>query len=157
MEQIELRPIATVSNDRDHLGDDHWGEVISQIRLREDLSDELFVGLETCSHVEVIFVFHRIPTDKKIPNTRHPRNNSKWPKLGLLAQRSAHHPNPLRLSTARILGVDGKLLTVQGLDAVNGFPVLDIKPVFSEFSPQDSHQPAWVSELLQDYWKKDLA
>ncbi|MCF7826161.1 MAG: SAM-dependent methyltransferase [Candidatus Marinimicrobia bacterium] len=155
MEKIELTPIATVSNDRNHLGDDHWGEVISQIRLREDLSAALFQGLETFSHVEVIFVFHRLPADKKIPNIRHPRNNSKWPKLGLLAQRSAHHPNPIGLSTARIIGVDGKVLTVRGLDAVNGSPVLDIKPVFREFFPQDSHQPNWVSELLKNYWDRD--
>ncbi|MBT3228006.1 MAG: SAM-dependent methyltransferase [Candidatus Marinimicrobia bacterium] len=155
MDKIELIPIAFVSNDRDHLADDDWGEVVSEIILRENFSSELFKGLETFSHVEVIFVFHRIPADKKVPASRHPRNNKNWPKLGLLAQRSAHHPNPIGLCTARILDVKDSVLTVQGLDAVNGSPILDIKPVFHEFTPRDTKQPGWVSELLKDYWKTD--
>ncbi|NQT62675.1 MAG: SAM-dependent methyltransferase [Candidatus Marinimicrobia bacterium] len=154
MEKIELTPIAFVSNDRDHLGDDEWGDVVSEIRLRDDLSSELLKGLETFSHVEIIFVFHRIPVDKNIPDSRHPRNNQDWPKLGLLAQRSSYHPNPIGLCTAKILGINGGVLTVQGLDAVDGSPVLDIKPVFREFIPERTKQPQWVSELLKNYWKK---
>ncbi|MBT3254017.1 MAG: SAM-dependent methyltransferase [Candidatus Marinimicrobia bacterium] len=154
MEAIELTPIAFVSNNRDHLGDDNWGDVVSEIRLRDDLSVELLRGLDTFSHVEIIFVFHRIPADKKIPASRHPRNNQDWPKLGLLAQRSSYHPNPIGLSTAKILNVDAGVLTVQGLDAVDGSPVLDIKPVFQEFMPESTEQPQWVSELLKNYWKK---
>jgi len=154
MEKIELTPIAYVANNRDHLEDDDWGDMVSQIRLRDDLSAELFSGLETFSHVEVIFIFHRIPADKKVLDRRHPRNNQNWPKLGLLAQRSAYHPNPLGLCTARILAVSGRVLTVQGLDAVDGSPILDIKPVFQEFLPHQPTQPKWVSELLKDYWKK---
>ncbi|MBC8375329.1 MAG: SAM-dependent methyltransferase [FCB group bacterium] len=154
MEKIELTPIAFVSNDRHHLGDDEWGDVVSEIRLREDLSGELLKGLETFSHVEIVFVFHRIPADKNIPDSRHPRNNQDWPKLGLLAQRSSYHPNPIGLSTAKILGINGGVLTVQGLDAVDGSPVLDIKPVFREFMAAKTKQPQWVSELLKNYWKK---
>jgi len=152
--KIELAPIAFVSNNRDHLEDDDWGEVVSKIQLREDLSEELLMGIESFSHVEVIFVFHRIPVDNPMPDSRHPRNNLNWPKLGLLAQRSAHHPNPIGLTTAKILGLEGNVLTVQGLDAVDGSPILDIKPVFQEFLPQNTKQPQWVSELLKDYWKK---
>ena len=66
MEKIELTPIAFISNDRHHLGDDDWGEVVSEIHLRDDLSPELLMGLDTFSHVEVIFVFHRIPAHKKV-------------------------------------------------------------------------------------------
>ncbi len=99
-------------------------------------------------------MFHKIPPEKKVLDSRHPRNNKNWPKLGLLAQRSAHHPNPIGLTSAKILAVKGRVLTVQGLDAVNGSPVLDIKPVFYEFTPQDTKQPPWVSELLKNYWKK---
>jgi len=154
LEKIELTPIAFVANDRDHLNDDDWGQVQSNICLRKDLSPELFKGLESFSHVEIIFVFHHIPEDKDIPDSRHPRDNSTWPKMGLLAQRSSYHPNPIGLTSARILNVSGGVLTVQGLDAVNGTPVLDIKPVFKEFLPENTTQPAWVSELLKDYWKK---
>ncbi len=154
MEKIEFAPIAYVSNDRDHLEDDDWGDVVSEIRLRDDLSPELLRGLDSFSHVEVIFVFHRIPASKKVPDLRHPRNNQAWPKLGLLAQRSSYHPNPIGLCTAKVLRVDGRVLIVQGLDAVDGSPILDIKPVFREFLPVDTKQPQWVSELLINYWKK---
>ncbi len=147
-----LDPIATVSNDRHDLRDDDWGAVVSRITLNEDLSEELFKGIDEFSHVEVIFVFHRKLSDKPVSATRHPRNNQEWPRIGLLAQRSAHHPNPLGLCTAKIKGLQGRTLIVQGLDAVDGTPVLDIKPVFQEFLPKSSRQPNWVSELLKNYW-----
>ncbi len=154
MEKYEFTPIAYVTNNRDDLRDDDWGEVVSEIRLRDDLSSELFKGLESFSHVEIVFIFHRNQADQKIPDCRHPRNNQDWPKMGLLAQRSSYHPNPIGLSTAKILNVDGGTLRVQGLDAVDGSPVLDIKPIYREFMPQDSKQPPWVFELLREYWKK---
>lgn len=154
MDHVELQIIARVNNDRDHLEDDDWGQVISEIILDPELPEELLSGLETFSHVEVLFVMHRRPIDKVIPPLRHPRNNPDWPELGLLAQRSTHHPNPLGLSSVKIIDLSGGVLKVQGLDAVNGSPVLDIKPVFKEFLPGEVKQPPWVSELLVDYWKK---
>lgn len=154
MDQFVFTPIASVVNSRDHLNDDDWGEVVSQIHLGEGYSADLFMGLDTFSHVEIIFVFHRIPGDKNVPDTRHPRSNMDWPRLGLLAQRSAYHPNSIGLSRAEIISVEGSTLTVKGLDAVNGTPVLDIKPFFREFIPSDTQQPPWVSELLKEYWKK---
>ncbi len=153
MESISLKTIATVSNNRKDIRDDDWGAIISEITLHEDYSEALFEGLETFSHVEVIFVFHRYDVDRHIPATRHPRNNPEWPELGVLAQRSTHHPNPIGLTSAKILGIDGRILTVQGLDAVNGSPVLDIKPIYKEFLPNNPQQPQWVSELLKDYWQ----
>ncbi len=154
MKTIELKIIATVSNDRDHLDDDDWGGVISKITLSEGLPADLLKGLDTFSHVDVMFIFHRLNIDDQQPASRHPRNNPIWPKIGLLSQRSAHHPNPIGLTTAKLLRVKGNEITVQGLDAVNGSPVLDIKPVFREFQATDTHQPNWVSELLKDYYEK---
>jgi tRNA-Thr(GGU) m(6)t(6)A37 methyltransferase TsaA len=156
MQTFELSPIAFVSNNRLDLRDDDWGEVISLIRLRDDLSADLLLGLDSFSHVEVLFVFDQIDPQKKIPDARHPRNNSRYPKLGLLAQRSAHHPNPIGLTAAKIIKLHGRELTVQGLDAVNGTPVLDLKPVFKEFQVENPTQPPWVSELLKDYWSSSI-
>lgn len=152
--QINMRVIASVSNDRHDLKDDDWGEVISRITLNDDLSSGLYKGLETFSHVEIMFIFDQLDPNRELPETRHPRNNPKWPRIGVLAQRSVHHPNPIGLCSAEIVGVDGKTLIVKGLDAVNGTPVMDIKPVFREFLPRDTKQPRWVSELLKDYWTK---
>ncbi len=150
---IQLGAIATVSNHRDELHDDDWGDVVSEITLNENLSPELLKGLSTFSHAEIIFYFDRMIADQELPPTRHPRNNQQWPRVGRLAQRSVHHPNPIGLTVVQILKVDGRILKVQGLDAVNGSPVLDIKPVFQEFLPVDVKQPPWVSELMKDYWK----
>lgn len=154
IEKIALTPIGYVANERTHLEDDDWGGVVSTIQLRDDLSAELFRGLQTFSHVEVVFVFHLTSFDKKVGDSRHPRDNESFPKMGLLAQRSSYHPNPIGLSSAKILAVKDRVLTLEGLDAVDGSPVLDIKPLFKEFSPQDIKQPRWVSELLKNYWKK---
>jgi len=156
MPTVELKPIAWVSNNRRDLRDDDWGDVVSVITLRQDLSPDLLLGLDSFSHVEVIFVFDQIDPQKKMPDARHPRNNSHYPKLGLLAQRSAHHPNPIGLTAAKIIKLDGRELTVQGLDAVNGTPVLDLKPVFKEFQVENPIQPPWVSELLKDYWSGSI-
>jgi tRNA-Thr(GGU) m(6)t(6)A37 methyltransferase TsaA len=151
---IQLEAIATVSNHRDELHDDNWGDVVSEITLNENLSPKLLKGLDSFSHAEVIFSFDRMIVDPELPPTRHPRDNQEWPNVGRLAQRSVHHPNPIGLTVVRILSVEGRTFTVQGLDAVNGSPVLDIKPVFQEFLPKDVKQPPWVSELMEDYWNK---
>ena len=152
MDRVELHVIATVSNNRDHLENDNWGAVVSQITLSEELSSDLFIGLDAFSHVEILFLFHRQNLEQKVSPTRHPRSNPDWPKIGLLAQRSSYHPNPVGFTSAKILGVKGRVLTVQGLDAVNGTPILDIKPVFREFTPAEIEQPQWVSELMKNYW-----
>jgi len=152
MESVELQVIATVANNREHLEDDNWGAVVSAITLNEELPADLFIGLDAFSHVEIMFIFHHRDPDKKNADTRHPRNNPDWPKIGLLAQRSSHHPNPIGFTSAKIVSVKGRVLTVQGLDAVNGTPVLDIKPVFREFTSADIVQPQWVSELMKNYW-----
>lgn len=155
MDRFDFQPIAHVENGRDELDDDNWGNVISRIHLREDLSQELFQGLEEFSHVEVIYVFHRLAKRTELPPLRHPRNNKTYPEMGLLAQRSTKHPNPLGLCSAEILALEGRVLKVKGLDAVNGTPILDIKPVFKEFTARKIKQPTWVSDLLKDYWIKE--
>ena len=149
---INLGAIATVHNDREDLRDDDWGEVISKIVLNENLSGDLLLGLSEFSHVEIIFLFHLKLVDQDMPATRHPRNNPQWPRIGRLAQRSVHHPNPIGHTSVKVIGVEGRTLTVKGLDAVNGTPVLDIKPVFREFLPKNIEQPTWVSELMEKYW-----
>ncbi|MFN5819570.1 MAG: TrmO family methyltransferase, partial [Novosphingobium sp.] len=84
---------------------------------------------------------------------RHPRGNPDWPKVGVFAQRGRNRPNRLGVSVCRILGVDGTSLLVGGLDAIDGTPVLDIKPVMAEFQPRgEVRQPDWSRELMADYW-----
>ena len=110
-------------------------------------------GLEDFSHVEVIFVFDQVDADRINLTARHPRNNTDWPLVGIFAQRAKGRPNRLGLTTCEIVAVSGRNLRVRGLDAVDGTPVIDLKPYMAEFAPRGvTRQPAWVGELMADYW-----
>jgi tRNA (adenine37-N6)-methyltransferase len=77
-----------------------------------------------------------------------------WPRVGIFAQRAKDRPNRIGIGVGRLLGVDGRDLRVAGLDAVDGTPVLDIKPVMAEFLPRgELRQPAWSRELMAGYWR----
>ena len=74
------------------------------------------------------------------------------PELGLLAQRSKHRPNPIGVTLVPLISVGDSEVVVRGLDAINGTPVLDIKPHFPEYdSPTESQVPEWVGRLMADY------
>ena len=84
---------------------------------------------------------------------RHPRDDARWPLLGIFAQRGAGRPNRLGVSRVRVLAVRGRELDVQGLDAIDGTPVLDIKPWLAEFGPRaEAHQPAWCAQVMERYF-----
>ena len=153
--KIELQPVATVTNTRSEIADDDWGSVISEIIIDERFPEEALDGIESFSHLEVIFFFDKVKDSDINTSARHPRNNTAWPKAGIFAQRGKNRPNKLGLCTAKLLSRTGRKLKVQGLDAIDGTPVLDIKPVMKEFLPrEDIRQPQWSSELMKDYWKK---
>lgn len=150
---IELNPIATVRNTRKMVEDDQWGEVVSIIELLPPLTEDALAGIETFSHVEVIFHFDRVQTEKIETGARHPRNNADWPLVGILAQRGKNRPNRIGTTICKLIDHIGSSITVQGLDAVDGTPVLDIKPVMKEFLPtEEIRQPKWADELMSHYW-----
>jgi tRNA (adenine37-N6)-methyltransferase len=153
MPDICLSPIAWVHNFQNTIEDDHWGGVISELRLDACMPDESLDGIEAFSHAEIIFIFHLVKEEKIVYGARHPRENSAWPKVGILAQRGRLRPNRIGLSVVRILRREGRSLFVTDLDAVNSSPVLDIKPVMNEFLPREQiKQPNWSHELMADYW-----
>lgn len=150
---ITVQPIGFAHNTRQTPEDDNWGGVVSTITLAEAFDEESWQGIETFSHAEVIFYFHQVEDEKIVRRARHPRNNPDWPLIGIFAQRGKNRPNRLGLATVRILKREGRTLFVTGLDAINGTPVLDIKPVLQEFLPQEPvRQPAWATELMHNYW-----
>jgi tRNA (adenine37-N6)-methyltransferase len=150
---ISLHPIGTVRNTRSSLEDDHWGDVVSTIELNDSLGADALEHIEDFSHTEVIFFFHRVEENEIESGARHPRNNPDWPEAGILAQRGKGRPNRLGLTVVRIISHSGTTLVVEGLDAIDGTPVLDIKPVMKEFLPHgEIHQPAWATELMHNYW-----
>jgi tRNA-Thr(GGU) m(6)t(6)A37 methyltransferase TsaA len=152
---FEMTPIGTVHNDRTTPLDDDWDRVDSTISL--DLSllgDDATAGLRDFSHVEVVYVFDRVDPDRVERGTRHPRGNTDWPEVGILAQRAKDRPNRIGVTVCELMAVrPGGIVEVRGLDAIDGTPVLDIKPYLAEFGPRgDVRQPAWSTELMANYW-----
>jgi tRNA-Thr(GGU) m(6)t(6)A37 methyltransferase TsaA len=146
-------PVAWVVGGRAEVRDDEWGEVSAVIRLDERFGPDALAGLDSFSHVEVVYHFDRVPVEKVETGARHPRGNTDWPLVGIFAQRGKNRPNRLGVSRCRLLRVDGLEVHVQGLDAVDGTPVLDIKPYMVEFGPLGATtQPAWATELMRQYY-----
>ncbi len=152
--EITVRPIGVVRAPRVELTDDEWGGMISQIELdAEQLPEEATLGLAEFSHLEVIFFFHKAPPEEIQRGARRPRGRADWPEVGILAQRGKGRPNRLGVSRCRLLSVDGLCLTVEGLDAISGTPVLDIKPYLTEFGPRgEVRQPDWSRALMANYY-----
>jgi tRNA (adenine37-N6)-methyltransferase len=151
---VEVVAVGQVVGGRDRPEDDEWADVRAVIRLDPARFDDGAVaGLDAFSHLEVLFVFDRADPAATESGARHPRGRTDWPKVGIFAQRGKDRPNHLGLSRARLLAVDGLDLHVQGLDAIDGTPVLDVKPWMDEFGPRgEVRQPAWSRELMDRYY-----
>lgn len=147
-------PSGFVRDGRHDVVDDDWGSVLSVISLdRERFGPDALAGLEEFSHVEIVFVFDRVDENSINVGARHPRGRRDWPMVGIFAQRAKARPNRIGVTTSELVSVDGLDVSVRGLDAVDGTPVLDIKPYVVEFGPRsDVHQPDWISELMTGYW-----
>jgi tRNA-Thr(GGU) m(6)t(6)A37 methyltransferase TsaA len=151
--EIRLTPIAIVKNTRTAPTDDFWGGTISEIELAPEMAEETFEGIGSFSHLEIIYYFNRTG-DGKIVHARRPRGNPVYPLMGIFAQRNKDRPNHIGLATVELMGHTGRIIKVRYLDALDGTPVLDIKPVFREFMPRgEIRQPDWVGDLLKNYWK----
>ena len=123
------------------------------IVLDSSYQDEALFQIEEFSHAEIIFYFHLVEDNKIETGARHPRDNKDWPRVGIFAQRGKNRPNRLGATIVKIIRREGNQLFVQGLDAIDGTPVLDIKPMMKEFLPcEEVRQPAWAGELMKNYW-----
>jgi tRNA-Thr(GGU) m(6)t(6)A37 methyltransferase TsaA len=154
MSAITMIPVGTVRSTRSVPEDDRWDAETSSIELDgAQFAPEALAGLADFSHVEVIYVFDQVAPEKIERTARHPRNNLAWPKVGIFAQRGKNRPNRIGATICRIVRVEGLRLHVAGLDAIDGTPVLDLKPWVREFGPRgDVKQPPWIGELMADYW-----
>ncbi|MBP0937399.1 SAM-dependent methyltransferase [Streptomyces sp. KCTC 0041BP] len=152
MMRVESEAVAVVVGGRAEVADDDWGRETAVIRLDERrFGPEALFGLADFSHVEIVYHFDRVPAEKVETGARHPRGNPDWPLVGIFAQRGKNRPNRLGVSRCRVLKVDGLDVHVDGLDAVEGTPVLDIKPYMTEFGPRgELRQPEWATTLMRD-------
>ncbi|MGZ3711458.1 MAG: SAM-dependent methyltransferase [Bdellovibrionota bacterium] len=151
---IQLKPIGLVRSTRSVVSDDNWDTETVSIELDSlEFSAEALAGISDFSHVEILFYMDQVDAAKIERGARHPRNNPAWPLVGIFAQRGKNRPNQIGSTICRVARVEGLSLFLEGLDAVDGTPVLDIKPWASEFAPRGPvFQPVWISELMRGYW-----
>jgi tRNA (adenine37-N6)-methyltransferase len=152
--RIVMHPIGVVRSSRRELKDDDWDQVTARIEIDPtQLDEESLLGLDTFSHVEILFVMNQVKDEAIQKRARHPRNNEAWPKVGILAQRAKMRPNRMGLTVCSIQSLKGLTLHVTGLDALDGSPVLDIKPWVAAFGPRgEVREPSWMTELMSRYW-----
>lgn len=151
---IHLEPIGFVRGGRAEIEDDNWGGVSARIEVdAKRFTPDALAGLDGFSHVEVLYHFHGVPEAKIETGARHPRGNKDWPKIGIFAQRGKNRPNRLGITTCELVKLEGLALVVRGLDAIDGTPVLDLKPYMTGFAPRAPvREPSWAKELMKDYW-----
>jgi tRNA (adenine37-N6)-methyltransferase len=149
-----IKAVGYVRGGREAPEDDDWGGSRATIELdSERFTPESLAGLEDFSHAEVVFLFDRVGEVEIEFGARHPRGRPDWPKVGIFAQRGKNRPNRIGVTACRIVRVDGLAVEVEGLDAIGGTPVLDIKPVMSGFLPRgEVREPDWAREIMAGYW-----
>jgi tRNA-Thr(GGU) m(6)t(6)A37 methyltransferase TsaA len=149
---LRLEPIGIVRN-AVHEGVDHgWSDVVSEIQVRPEWSAGLR-GLESFSHVVVVFFMHDARFQPASDLLRRPRGRDDMPLVGSFAQRAKHRPNPIGITIAKLEQVGAGVLVVRGLDAIDGTPVLDLKPHVPAFdAPAGATVPAWMERLMEGYF-----
>lgn len=144
--------IGVVHNDVQEPIDAGWGHVVSEIVLDEMFADGMD-GIETFSHVLILYWMHRAADAEPVRMRRRPRGRPDMPEVGIFAQRARHRPNPIGVTAVKLLRRDRNRLVVQGLDAINGTPVVDVKPYVPPFDAVESPQvPAWINQLMEGYF-----
>ena len=106
---------------------------------------EALDNLDEFSHIIVLYWIHRHPPGQP-PTKVHPMGKRELPLVGVFATRSPNRPNPIGKATVRLLERRGNILKVAGLDALDGSPVIDIKPYIPGYdSVADARVPPWVA------------
>ena len=150
--QTTLKAIGTVRSPATEPVDQDWGHVTAEIHLNQELAPGLR-GLEQFSHAIIVFLMHRATFEPATDLVRRPQGRPEMPKIGIFAQRAKHRPNPIGVTAVQILDVTDNVLKIKGLDAIDGTPILDIKPYFPLFDRLNQPAtPPWVDELMQSYF-----
>lgn len=152
--QITVTPIGFVQGGRYEATKDHWGDNRCRLELDSNrFSRDALIGLDEVSHVEVVFYFHIDENEPTEMGARHARGRPDWPLAGIFAQHGRMRPNRIGVSICRVLELDGTAIEVEGLDAVDGTPILDIKPVWTGYLPRgEVREPLWAKEIMRQYW-----
>ena len=147
-----LASVGHVRSSVTELVDQAWGDVVSTIEL-DPVYHGATRGLEEFSHVQIVYLLHRARYESERHRVRRPRGRADMPEVGIFAQRAKDRPNPIGITAVELISVAKERLTVRGLDAVDGTPVLDIKPYYPAYDRVESARvPEWVARLMRDYF-----
>ncbi len=142
---MTLRPIGVVRNEIKQPIRHGWQERVSEVVVDTSLTEALD-GIEECSHLIILYWMHRLPTGRVLPLKTHPMGRPELPLVGRFVTRSPSRPNPVGQATVRLLEHRGNILKVRGLDAIDGTPVIDIKPYIPRYdAAADARIPPWVT------------
>ena len=145
-EPMTLRAVAVVRNGVRETRMGGWQDVRSDIIVRQDLEPSLD-GIDSYSHLIVLFYMQQVPEQEKERTHVHPRGDTRYPLQGVLATRSPRRPNPIGMAVVPLLRRRRNILRVKGLDALDGTPVLDLKPYLPQHdSVPDARLPDWATD-----------
>jgi tRNA-Thr(GGU) m(6)t(6)A37 methyltransferase TsaA len=143
--KINPAPIGFVKNNIKERGTEDYQTVTSEIIIKEDLKEALS-RIDEFSHIIVIYWMHKLPPSQRSITKVHPRGNHNLPLVGVFASRSPARPNPIGITTVKLLERQDNVLKITGLDAIDGTPVLDIKPYIpGDDSSTEAKTPGWLT------------
>ena len=147
-----FKPIGFVKNNVREKIDHDWGEVNSHIVIDESLKDGL-KGLKDFNYIIIVYHLHQAKFIKEKHLVRHPQGRDDMSKVGIFSQRAKDRPNPIGITTVKLISVNENIIEVQGLDAIDSTPVFDIKPYYPKYDQyKDVTVPKWVDILMKDYF-----
>lgn len=131
--------------------DMNWGDVISEIVLKPEYAPGL-LGLGEFSHAMILTFLHEAKYDPEVHLRRHPQERHDMPLLGIFAQRARHRPNRIGVTACEIVEVSESSVKVRALDAINGTPIIDVKPYVPVYDRKDASIPEWMENMMKGYF-----
>jgi tRNA-Thr(GGU) m(6)t(6)A37 methyltransferase TsaA len=108
-------------------------------------------GIEEYSHITVLYWAHKVSAEGRSLRCVHPMGRPDIPAVGIFSTCSPARPNPVLVTVVELLKRTGNVLEVAGIDAVDGSPVIDIKPYVREQFPKEGLRiPAWMAQLMEE-------
>ncbi len=148
LKQIALKPIGFVKTE---MTEDELREQRSHSYLiLKPEYEEALSGIEAFSHLNVIFWMNKITRSERKTLKARPRGRRDMPLLGVFATRSPHRPNPIGLTLVELMGRRRNIIKVKGLDALDGTPILDLKPYDYWDSARRARVPKWWKKLERE-------
>ena len=145
-------PIGVVKCNISEKIDRNWGKVTSKIIIDEHLMNGL-KGLSDFSHIIIVYHLNQAKFIYENHLTRKPQGRDDMPNVGIFSQRAKDRPNPIGVTAVKLISIDKNIVEVQGLDAINDTPVLDIKPYYPVYDLRENATvPEWVNILMKNYF-----